>query len=309
MEPIIDERQITYPVVGLRRGQGRIGQTLERKISIGGYRLERVPCLCGNVDGVPVATRDCYGLSVSTKLCPLCGTMWTNPRLTEESFAEFYRNEYRPLYLHSGMRGRDIYRQQLEHGARIFRHVYSFLPQKGGVVFDVHCGTGGELAAFRAARHRTFGCENDLDLLRYGRADGLNIEQGGIGVLEKHGPAHLVVLRDTLDRRPSPLDELNRVSSLVQDGWFLYVEVPGVLRPCDSPEAFVRNLQIARRYYFTLKTMTRLLAHAGFKLIRGDENIRALYLKTQDVAPVDTVDQAAVVIKHLSTLKRLPMPG
>jgi SAM-dependent methyltransferase len=52
--------------------------------------LERVPCnLCGG-DAEPVASRDKYGLPVTTVMCRGCGLLYLDPRPTAASYRRFY---------------------------------------------------------------------------------------------------------------------------------------------------------------------------------------------------------------------------
>ena len=68
------------------------------------YKFEKYDCECGNnfVNLELLAQRDRYGLPVETRICPRCGLIMTNPRMTQECYDDFYNSEYRSLYLGGG---------------------------------------------------------------------------------------------------------------------------------------------------------------------------------------------------------------
>ncbi|MFM8858018.1 MAG: hypothetical protein ACKOI2_12640, partial [Actinomycetota bacterium] len=66
------------------------------KYANGTYGTIEVSCLCGSAGGRVVAELDRYGLPSPSVLCRDCGVVRTSPRLTDNSLAAFYDDEYRP---------------------------------------------------------------------------------------------------------------------------------------------------------------------------------------------------------------------
>ncbi len=67
------------------------------------YSFEDVPCcVCGGRDFEPLSEKDRYGLYMPVVICRDCGLIQTNPRMTQESYNQFYELEYRKLYVGKG---------------------------------------------------------------------------------------------------------------------------------------------------------------------------------------------------------------
>lgn len=56
------------------------------------YEFEKYDCECGckYEDLITVAEKDRYGFECYTKICPKCGLLMTNPRMTQKSYDKFY---------------------------------------------------------------------------------------------------------------------------------------------------------------------------------------------------------------------------
>ena len=268
------------PKVKLSQQQLHALEEFKLKLKNGVYHFVDVPCLCGNKSGKLIAHRDRYGLPVHTHLCKLCGTMWTSPRMTEDSLSDFYNIDYRPIYVGTQIAKEDFFAEQIQHGRRIYKFVSSEMNNtQQPIVFDVGCGAGGALIPFAEASWSTFGCDLGGDFLERGRKSGLVLKQGDINVLKEHGLASLVILSHVLEHFPDPLHSIQQISrSLTSDG-YVYVELPGIFSIHETYGDLMRFLQNAHLYHFTLTTLTSLMSKVGFRLVKGNEEIYALFQK------------------------------
>jgi SAM-dependent methyltransferase len=297
-------RSLAAPIVPLNKNQLRALQGFRERLDQGFYQFEHVSCLCGRHDGTLVASRDRYALPVSTHLCKRCGLMWTSPRMTVESLAAFYDLDYRPVYVGCEQAPEEFFTDQVQRGRSIYDFVAAHFPASGGhTVFDVGCGAGGVLVPFVAAGWRAFGCDLDGQYLLRGRAEGLELEQGDVSVLQKHGQADLVILSHVLEHLSDPRKSLQQISSLTGDSARLYVELPGILSIHKTYGDFLVFLQNAHLYHFTLRTLSSLMVEEGFVLEEGNENIRAIYRKDGSVMQVDTSDQCRRIMQYLTFLE------
>src|SRR6185295_4125101 len=71
---------------------------VKRKLATGVYQTEPVACFCGSTSALLVTDKDRYGFDHAMWLCKDCGVIYANPRMTDESYAEFYATEYRKIY-------------------------------------------------------------------------------------------------------------------------------------------------------------------------------------------------------------------
>ena len=86
------------PYRALNDVQQRVKGAIDAKVATGEYEFQHVPCLlCGSTNSQSIAQRDRYGLRNTVEICQDCGLVFTNPRLTQRCYLEFYRREYRAL--------------------------------------------------------------------------------------------------------------------------------------------------------------------------------------------------------------------
>jgi 2-polyprenyl-3-methyl-5-hydroxy-6-metoxy-1,4-benzoquinol methylase len=60
--------------------------------------------LCDRKPLITIADKDRYGLPLKFQLCPSCGLVTLNPRWTDDRYAVFYKEYYRPLVLEYNQR-------------------------------------------------------------------------------------------------------------------------------------------------------------------------------------------------------------
>jgi len=271
-----------------------------KKLSHNIYNFEEASCICGMKNGKLIARCDRYALSVNTYLCYSCGVMWTNPRMTENSLKRFYEEDYRPIYLGKKKATDSFFNDQIIHGQYILDFFSTIIPiVKGWKVFDIGCGAGGTLIPFLNAGFSPFGCDVGLDYLEYGRRNGLVLEHGDISSLTKFRPANLVILSHVLEHFSNPKDILTQIYELLFQDGYVYVELPGIFNIHKAYGDTLLFLQNAHLYHFTLTTLASLFAKAGFKLVKGDEIINALFQKCDKLFSVSTENQYNQILKHL----------
>ncbi len=151
-----------------------------------------------------------------------------------------------------------------------------YLPEK---VIEIGCGAGGILKAFQNMGCKTLGIDFNQKYLDFGIANGLDLRLGGTGVLKDY-TADLVILSHVVEHFSDLNKELSAIGNLLKASGHLYVEVPGVfnLRPYSFD--FLRSLQNAHNYYFTLGTLTQVMAKYSWSLKYGDERVRSLFILT-----------------------------
>lgn len=253
-----------------------------KKMQSGEYKFRKNPCLCGAQDSTTLATKDRYGLSVTTVLCNACGIVRTDPYYTEETLADFYSNEYRKLYTGNTIADERFFSNQQSFGAVI----YEFLSEKvfGGEiknkkVFEIGCGAGGILETFREHGNDVYGCDYGEDYLAFGKEKGLRLVAGGSETLAQFGKADIVILNHTLEHMTKIEEELKKIRDLLSPSGVLYIALPGIFHLHDDYRGKFTTgyLQNAHVWYFTLKTLSSTLAKFGFKLIAGNETILSAF--------------------------------
>jgi hypothetical protein len=85
---------------------------------------------------------------------------------------------------------------------------------------------------------------------------------------------------------------------LANDG-YVYVELPGILSIHRTYGDILLFLQNAHLYHFTLATLTFLMAKAGFRLVKGDEYIHALFQRANNASLIARKNQYHKVLTYL----------
>lgn len=256
------------------------------RLRAGAYEMNESGCLCGSApaSALLIAEEDRYGLPIRTNLCRSCGLLFTSPRMTEESAARFYENEYRPIYRGSATASEAFFHNQTKHGAKILERVGPFLKSGSGlVVLDIGCGAGGVLQPFQQAGWRAFGCDFNPAYLERGIDQGLQLVAGSSGALRQFGPADLIVASHVLEHCLEPDKEIREWTSMLTAGGLIYIEVPGVLELFQSYKRIESYFHVAHTFHFSLGTLTNLLAEEGLAFIAGDETVWALFSPDVDV--------------------------
>lgn len=272
------------PQAKLTESQKKSLFEFQGKVKQGIYTSENVSCLCGYSEGILLTERDRYCLPVTTKLCTCCGTLRTSPRLDELSLSTFYDRDYRSIYVGSPQAPNEFFEQQEIHGTSILYFVWTAIkPEKTLTVFDVGCGAGGTLTPFKNVGCKVFGCDLGSQYLHRGISAGLTLEYGDVETLYQYGKADLIILSHVLEHFPQPLQALKKISQAMNEGGYLYIEVPGIFNIHNAYKNPLLYFQNAHFYHFTLSTLTFLLQQAGFELVKGDEYVQALYKKANKV--------------------------
>lgn len=262
--------------------QAQMKRQIDRKVENGVYPFEAVPCaVCQGNDFAPLAEQDRYGLHFPVVNCRGCGLVQTNPRMTQASYDDFYNIEYRRLYEGTAAPAPHSFALQYERGKQIFQTVSRFFtrPLADYFVLEVGCGSGGVVKVFQEQGCRVKGIDLGEEYLRHGRESyGLDLTSGALADLALDQPPDLIIYSHVMEHILDPGAELAQVRRHLAPGGLLCIEVPGIRFVQHAYDGdFLRMLQNAHTYHFTLHSLTELLRVNGFQRLAGDEMIRAVF--------------------------------
>jgi 2-polyprenyl-3-methyl-5-hydroxy-6-metoxy-1,4-benzoquinol methylase len=299
----------SQPLLHLTRLQLASKQQVDEKVASKRYRFQEVPCvICGMMDFAPLSEKDRYGLWCPVVACRNCGLVQTNPRMDEGSYSEFYNKEYRKLYVGDAKPTAEHSDTKVEKGKDIFK----FLQNKkllsdtaGALVLEVGCGAGGILKHFERQGYRVKGIDIGEEYVSFGR-DYFNLDLEAVPLknLELAEPPDLVIYSHVIEHLLEPDLELEHLARVISNETLVYVEVPGLKRIHKSHRMdFLRYLQNAHTYHFTLVQLRNLFQTHGFELVEGDDYVRAVFRKADSV-PSYTSDYGST-LKYLRRLEAL----
>ena len=150
-------------VVNLNNLQKRQIDNFRKKVNSKEYQFIDNPCLCGNKDNgfdILIAQKDRYGISCDNILCKKCSLIRLKERLDDYSTAEFYKNEYRDIYVGKEEATDEFFNAQAKRG-NIFLDLISTKVDIENIksVFEVGCGAGGILFPFYEIGKKVSGCD------------------------------------------------------------------------------------------------------------------------------------------------------
>ncbi len=282
---------------------------VEKKITTGIYKFENVNCIiCGSKSFETLAEKDRYGLSCSTRICTECGLVYTAPRMTMESYKEFYNSEYRRLYVGVEKAKDDFFYDQKFRGDRILKYIKnnSTFNERPLDILEVGCGAGGILYAFKLAGHKEYGIDFGEEYIDYGvKKYGLNLKVGSLLEIDVEYKADVIIYSHVLEHVLDIKNELNLIKSHLKNDGFVYVEVPGLKYIHKTYDMnFLKYLQNAHTYHFTLNSLNRVFTNNGFTKISGDEQIRSLFKTTLIETTINFKNEYNEVLKYIKKVEK-----
>jgi len=276
-------------ILKLNNLQFKMKKQIEQKVKQQVYVFEKVPCaVCGGHRHKLLAEKDRYGLYMSVVICEDCGLIQTNPRMTQCAYNEFYNSEYRKLYVGIEEPDNRFFQAQYKKGRRISEWIRKNNFKKNFeqmFVLEIGCGAGGLLKYFKDMGCRVKGIDLGSSYIEYGQKHyNLDISVGTIDTLYLHEEPDLIIYSHVLEHILSPNEELKKIYNILSDRGLLYIEVPGVKNLMNSYEMdFLRLLQNAHTFHFTLKTLINLLKKNDFEFLQGNEIIYSVFKKAKAV--------------------------
>jgi len=272
------------PTLKLNQLQARVKQQVDSKVAENRYVFEKVPCaICTSNDFETLSLKDRYGLYMPVVICKDCGLIQTNPRMSQESYNEFYNVEYRKLYGGQETPTNEFLVKQYGQGRLIYRYVEKYLNEKSDgcqlYVVEIGCGAGGILKYFYDKGCRVKGLDLGEEYIAYGKSVyGFDLSVGTASSLDVNDRPDLIIYSHVLEHILDPKSELEVIRQFMREGSMLYIEVPGIFNLAESYKYdFLRMMQNAHVYHFSLATLKNLMSSCGYSFISGDEKIRSLF--------------------------------
>jgi 2-polyprenyl-3-methyl-5-hydroxy-6-metoxy-1,4-benzoquinol methylase len=290
--------------------QTRTKQRVEQRIASGAYAFVESLCeMCASHDFDLLASRDRYGLWTRVCICRHCGLIQVTPKMDSKALDQFYREDYRPLYIGQVSDLSKVHMDEYMRGTRIAYYIKETcgvqMPH-GALVVEIGTGTGGILRAFRELGAQVIGVDVNSTYLEYGRREfGLDVRKGTLETLALKGPPFLLIFSHVLEHLPNPGQHLQLAKGILGKEGRLYIEVPGVRWLRRGDYDFLSTLQSAHLYYFTLRTLGNMLRREGMHIVSGDESIRCLAVLGLDSAvQEDPASEHDSVLRYLRSVER-----
>lgn len=222
--------------------------------------METVPCnICGQDNPAVLFTK--WGHNIVE--CGNCGLVYVNPRSFNMEAEDYFRGAYL-----STIEERGVLKPGIEHIYRqIVQNLSTYL--KPGRLLDVGCAMGHFMVYARRHGWDVRGAECSTYAAAYGREEsGLKIypvcDLRDARLPENHFDA--CVLIEVAEHLPDPRVTFAEAFRVVKPGGALYVTTPNFasFRALLQRQDWVTIIPSGHLYYFTAKSLARLLKSVGF---------------------------------------------
>ncbi len=232
---------------------------------------KHIPCnLCGGGTLIPFCPENERGLVE----CQNCGLVFVSPRPEAHELYALYGETYFQNS-DSGTVGYTNYVRDETNIRKTFRRrlnrLEKFITRKGKLL-DVGCAAGFFLAEAQASGWQVEGLDVSTFAVNYTRDRfGFPAVQGSFTDLDfERGGYDLITLWDVIEHVPDPQAYIRRAAELLKAGGTIALATPDV----DSTPAHITGkrwvgykLSEEHLYYFSPKTLGRMLTEAGFEVV------------------------------------------
>lgn len=253
---------------------------IQAHIDSGRYQFATTPCLvCGGDNYEQLSEKDRYGLYLPVAICRDCGLIQASPRMTEESYNHFYNDGHRRLYVGTEKPTDSYFNNRYRAGKSTFKYLSKHMDISNKRILEVGCGSGAILKYLHDHGAVVTGIDLSREYLKYGKERyGLDLSNTNLFELPDNKEFDLIIYSDVLEHIIDPHKHLEKIKRLLKPNGLLYIKVPStknIMRPYLGD--FLRSLQNAHIYYFSLTTLSNLLRQCGFNRMHGTEEVRGLW--------------------------------
>ena len=274
-------------IIKLTETQKKTIQIVKDKIISGEYILVKNSCLCKNKrsnEDIIIAEKDRFGMSVSNILCGKCGLIRSAEVFDQTSTIEFYKNDYRSMYIGSKRAPESFFNDQIIRGnsfLNLFKDHVSY-NNRSLKFLEIGCGAGGILYPFSKFGHSCSGVDYDENYLEFGISKGLNLLYGDYNHIIEDDSVDVLILSHVLEHFLEPIVEMQSIIKKVKLGGYFIIEVPGVFyinKTYINPLLYLQNIHVFNYYYYYLKVFFEQL---GLQVIYGDERCTFILQKPKE---------------------------
>lgn len=205
--------------------------------------------------------------------CNQCGLQYLNPRLRSDVVIEGYSSGSDEAFI-SQVAGRE------RTFAKSLKLIERYKPSRGRLL-DIGTAGGSFLKVARDAGWTVEGCEPNRWMCEWAnKYYGLNVVPGTVFNMNlSQGSFDVVSLWDVLEHTPDPKATLKECHRILKPGGILVVNYPDihslVARLMGPRWVFLLSVHL---YYFTQKTLSKMLNDLGFSVARVQRHWQTLEL-------------------------------
>lgn len=202
--------------------------------------------------------------------CGRCGTVLRNPRMPPADRLSKYERKVLPAA------DKELMPKSQAHYACMMRWIAELMPADAGRrLFDFGCGAGGFLVEAQTAGFEVTGLELNRDLAGHvEKTYGIPVFQGLVSdAAFDHERFDVIITSQVFEHLLDPRATLRDLRRILLPTGLILIEVPSLL---DIRERLRRGSMMddSHLFYFTGKSLARLLVDGGFRVLKVQEGMR-----------------------------------
>ena len=252
-------------------------------------------CLCGSADIETLTNTDRLNLPFGSSICRDCGLIFTTPRMSEGSLKHYYEKYYHPLVLGKEILSSNDALFKKGQGEKIYKKIKKYINKDNKKSISVHeigAGTGSVLSEFRDSADLDglgvdeTGTEYSQSCIDVADSNDVNVIYGDLeAIVSTNKKYDVVILSHVFEHFVDLGRELKLLSGVLSSNGVVYVEVPGVLSVHKKniyDFSYNKYRVHAHMYDFSLSTLCNVFQKHGYKLVDGNEEVEAVFIKDED---------------------------
>lgn len=246
-------------------------ERLSQLAHTGGIWFSHEPCPCGlSKQDTVIATRDRYGLPITSVICDYCGAIRIDPYFDYASLSCFYTTIYQDLYGRSLIPA-EYFQRQKSYGKKILDNFAIDHQRRGNHILEIGAGSGGALHVFQEEGNEVSGCDYSRELIEFGRVQGVeNLVVGSLSEWKTAFPENevydLVYMHHVFEHIGDPVSTIEDVVKLLKPDGELLIIVPDIYRihaHRKSPDDCMEFIHVAHKWNFTRECFAALAKKSG----------------------------------------------
>lgn len=205
-----------------------------------------------------------FNNTYSIEECEICGLRYVNPQPVEKELIKYYTKKYDYSYMI----------QEID-SKKDKKDIKDIIKNRQGIgkLLDVGCGSGLFLLAAKKNGFKVYGVDLSKEMVKYGRNKfNLNLSNRDFLKLCTDKKFDIITMRHFLEHTTNPNKYLEKANKLLKKNGLLFIELPNInsfpAKICG--ESWQWMTPPAHLFFFSPKTIKKLLEKEGFKVIKSE---------------------------------------
>jgi len=168
--------------------------------------------------------------------------------------------------------------REKRRGEYIYAFICEFINDKKINVLEFGCGSGGILDTLKnKTKSEVIGIDLDKQAVSFGKQKGINLLSVDLDNL-KDNKFDLIIASHVMEHLDNPQVTLGKLAELLNDGGYIYIEVPGV----ENKKVIESNYSIQPGHlsYFNLDIILKISNKINLNSVKSNNKIQVLLKKT-----------------------------